>query len=266
MKLLSWNINGLRAVLKKDFSAWLQKTKPDVLGLQETKIGDELAAKLDLESFPDYLFIPHGAKRPGYSGTALLIKKSLLPEDFSIPDSVRHGFGEARFDDEGRVQTFDLSILKNGPHAYFVNIYFPNANGELSRLGYKLDFNRALLAYLKQLEKKQPVIVVGDYNVAHEEIDLARPAENEGSAGFTEAERNWFTEFLRAGFVDSFRFLHPDKIQYSWWSFRAGARRRNVGWRIDYVCCSKVLEKKIKKAYILDEVQGSDHAPVGVEL
>lgn len=266
MLLLSWNVNGLRAVLKKDFGAWLAKARPDVLGLQETKIADALAKQLDPDSFPGYVFIPHGAKRPGYSGTGLLVKSSLLPEGLSLDVLARPGFGEARFDDEGRVQTLDLSRLQPGFKAYFVNVYFPNANHELSRLSYKTEFNEALLRYLKALEKKQPVIIVGDFNVAHEEIDLARPKENVGNPGFTDEERAWFSKFLQAGFVDSFRALYPKKVQYSWWSFRAGARQRNVGWRIDYLCCSKALHRHIKKAFIADQITGSDHAPVGAEI
>ena len=149
---------------------------------------------------------------------------------------------------------------------YLLNIYFPNANHELSRLRYKLDFNDALLKYVKKLEKKKPVIITGDFNVAHQEIDLARPRDNEGNAGFTVEERAWFSQFLKAGFIDTFRYKNSDKIQYSWWSFRAGARSRNIGWRIDYFCVSDKLKKSLKKAYILDKVTGSDHAPVGLEI
>jgi exodeoxyribonuclease-3 len=267
MRLLSWNVNGLRAVLKKDFTAWLASEKPDVLGLQEIKIADSLSDELDHENhFPGYLFISNGAKRPGYSGTGLLIRRELLSPTFDKHKDVSRGIGLGHFDDEGRIQILDLSQLKGGLKAYFINVYFPNSNHELSRLDYKIGFNEALLAHIKKLEKKQPVIIVGDFNVAHEEIDLARPKENVGSPGFTAEERSWFSSFLGAGFIDSFRYLHPKKIQYSWWSFRAGARRRNVGWRIDYLCCSEALAQKLKQSFILDQVMGSDHCPVGSEL
>ena len=149
---------------------------------------------------------------------------------------------------------------------YLVNIYFPNSNSELGRLAYRLEFNNELLKYFEKLAKKKPLIITGDYNVAHQEIDLARPKDNEGSAGFTPEERAWMTKFLEAGFIDTFRELNGEKIQYSWWSFRAGARERNVGWRIDYFCTSAKLRKHLKKAYILDKIMGSDHAPVGLEI
>jgi len=164
------------------------------------------------------------------------------------------------WDDEGRIQVLDIG------HYYVVNIYFPNANHELSRLNFKIDFSDKLLAYLKKLEKDKPLIITGDYNVAHQEIDLARPKENIGSPGFTAEERAWMDKFLKAGFKDTFRELYPDKIQYSWWSYRAMARVNNVGWRIDYFCVSASIIKKISQAFILDRVMGSDHAPVGIEI
>ena len=149
---------------------------------------------------------------------------------------------------------------------YFLNCYFPNANHELSRLDFKEEFNAVFLKYVKKLETKKPIVVCGDFNVAHQEIDLARPTENSGNAGFTVEERKWADKFLEAGLVDTFRLLHPEKIQYSWWSYRNYARDRNIGWRIDYFMVSKILGPKIKKAFILDEVIGSDHAPVGIEI
>jgi exodeoxyribonuclease-3 len=253
MKLISWNVNGVRAVIKKDFHKFLLDFKPDVLCLQEIKISESSKdeAKFD---FPDYTEYWNCAKRPGYSGTAILIKEGVKVLE------VKNGFGQDRFDGEGRTQIAEF------PDFYLVNCYFPNANSELSRLDYKLDFNRDLHQHLKSLELKKPVIICGDFNVAHKAVDLARPKENRGSAGFTLEECAWMDEFIDSGFVDSFRAINKEKIQYTWWSYRAGARERNVGWRIDYFCTSKKLQKKIKKAYILDQVIGSDHCPVGLEI
>ena len=254
MKIISWNVNGVRAVMKKNFLEFLLEEKPDILCLQEVKISE--ASKNDASlDFPGYIEYWNCAKRPGYSGTAILVKSSGV-----LPIEVKNGFGQDRFDDEGRTQIAEFSNF------YLVNCYFPNANSELSRLDYKLEFNRDLQKHLKLLEKKKPVVICGDFNVAHQEIDLARPKENRGTAGFTLEECAWMTEFLSAGFIDTFRAKNDDKIQYTWWSYRAAARVRNVGWRIDYFCASKQLLKKIKNAYILDKVVGSDHCPIGLEI
>ena len=252
MKIISWNVNGIRAALTKGFLNFLTAEQADIVCLQEIKISDAAREKISL-SFPGYQAFWHGAKRPGYSGTAILIKDTL-----SIV-ALDNGLKQAQYDDEGRVQILEMADF------YLLNVYFPNANNELGRLSYKLNFNQALLAKIKQLEADKPVIITGDFNVAHQTIDLARPRENIGNAGFTEEERAWFTELLAAGYLDSFRLLNPDKIQYSWWSFRMMARSRNVGWRIDYFVLSSKLRKKIKKALILDQVLGSDHAPVSLE-
>jgi exodeoxyribonuclease III len=254
MKIVSWNINGIRAVLKKGFLEFLKEVKPDILGLQEIKISDEVRQGIEFD-FPGYSVYWHSAKRPGYSGTAYLIKNELK-------DQVKYkeGLGLVDFDNEGRVQILEL------PDFFLLNIYFPNANAELSRLGYKLKFNQALLKHIKDLERIKPVILGGDFNVAHQYIDLARPKENEGVAGFTQEERDYLDELASHNFIDSFRYLHPKKIQYSWWSFRSLARQRNVGWRIDYFWLSKQLATSLKKAYILDQALGSDHAPVVIEL
>ena len=255
MKIISWNINGIRAAVKKGFKEFLISESPDILCLQEIKISD--AKKLETEfDFADYKEYFNGAKRPGYSGTAILVKNNLLKNNWLV----NHGFGISKFDDEGRVQTLETDDF------YLVNIYFPNSNSELGRLAYRLEFNNELLKYFEKLAKKKPLIITGDYNVAHQEIDLARPKDNEGSAGFTPEERAWMTKFLAAGFIDTYRELNGQKVQYSWWSFRAGARERNVGWRIDYFCTSANLRKYLKKAYILDKIMGSDHAPVGLEI
>lgn len=254
MKIISWNINGIRAVAKKGLAAFLRSQKPDILCLQEIKISEAARAQIEFD-FAGYTEYWHSAARPGYSGTAILVKGGL-----SGIISCQNGLGIEKFDFEGRIQTLELKKF------YLLNIYFPNANPELTRLNYKLEFNEALLKYLKKLEKKKPVVVTGDYNVAHEPIDLARPKENEGSPGFTEEERSWFKKFIASGFIDTFRLVNGQKVQYSWWSFRSGARARNVGWRIDYFCVSDKLKKQVKRAYILDKITGSDHAPVGLEL
>jgi len=253
MKIISWNVNGIRAIAQKGLASFLQESQPDIIGLQETKISDAKKAEHDF-GFKDYQEYWFGAERPGYSGTALLVKHGIKVLSY------QNGFGPKEFDCEGRVQVLELEKF------YLLNVYFPNANAELSRLPYKLKFNSAFLSYARRLSKDKPVLVMGDFNVAHQEIDLARPQANIGSAGFTKEERASFDKFLVKDFTDSFRYLHPDKIQYSWWSFRAAARQRNVGWRIDYIIISAKLKKHLKQAFILDKVTGSDHAPVGVEL
>jgi exodeoxyribonuclease-3 len=256
MKIISWNINGLRAVIKKDFHGFLKKEKPDVLCLQEIKIDAE-AIKKELFDFEGYDEYYNPAERKGYSGTAVLVKTS---PPTSSPNQERGLLPKFKWDDEGRVQVLDMDKF------YLINIYFPNSNHELSRLDFKIKFNNKLLKEFKKLEKKKPLVICGDYNVAHNEIDLARPKENVGNPGFHPREREWMDKFLQAGFVDTFRTLHPEEIKYSWWSYRAGARRRNVGWRIDYFCVSKSIKNNIKKAFIMNEVMGSDHCPVGVEI
>lgn len=249
MQILSWNINGIRAAVRKDFVGFLKKQKPDIICLQEIKISNDKRAQEDFD-FVEYQEFWNSAQRPGYSGTAVLVKNGIKVKYL---DSLK-------WDDEGRIQVLDIGKY------YLINVYFPNANNELSRLDFKMDFNDKLLAYMKKLEKKKPLIVTGDYNVAHQEIDLARPKPNMGKAGFTEEERNWMIKFLSKGFKDTFRELHPKKIQYSWWSYRANARVNNVGWRIDCFCVSDKILKKISKAYILDKVMGSDHAPIGIDI
>jgi len=254
MKIISWNVNGIRAVVKHGLADFLKSQKPDILCLQEVKISDatRLQTEFDFVGYTEYW---HSAERPGYSGTAILVRAGL-----TAVKSVKSGFGLTKFDKEGRLQTLESEKF------FLLNVYFPNSNHELSRLDYKLEFNEALLKYVKKLERLKPVIITGDFNVAHEAIDLARPQENVGSAGFTPAERAWLTKFLKAGFIDTFRAKNGRKIQYSWWSFRMRARERNIGWRIDYFCVSAKLVRMVKKAYILDKITGSDHAPIGLEL
>jgi len=254
---MSWNVNGLRAVLAKGQLAKLLKTaKPDILGLQEIKISEAKLEALKLV-FPGYTLLTNGARREGYSGTAVLIKKTWLKQNPLLNIS---NLTLDKFDAEGRLQVLQFKKF------YFLNAYFPNSNHELSRLDYKQEFNLEILAFLKKLDKKSPLIITGDFNVAHEAIDLARPKENEGSAGFTLEEREDFTKFIKAGFIDSFRFQNPKQIQYTWWSFRAGARRRNIGWRIDYFLVSDRLKNMIKQAEIFDKFLGSDHAPIEIDL
>lgn len=255
MKIMSWNVNGIRAVAKKGFASFLSKYNPDIIGLQEIKIADETRLKTSFD-FPGYVEYWNSAKRPGYSGTATLVREGLATRVRSHAP----GFGEEEFDQEGRVQTLDLGS------AYFLNVYFPNANHELSRLDYKIRFNAALLSYIKRLEMTKPVILVGDYNVAHQEIDLARPKDNIGNPGFTLEERQSMDEYVASGLVDTFRQMNGAMVKYSWWSFRSLARMRNIGWRIDYICVSRAISDKVVSADVLDQVLGSDHAPVSAEI
>lgn len=254
MKIISWNVNGIRAILKNNFLDFLKTENPDILCLQETKIAHKDIYKEKFD-FPNYEEYWNPAERPGYSGTVILVKSKKLKVE-----SIQNGIRIKKFDQEGRTQILEIDKF------YLVNAYFPNANHELSRLDYKLEFNRELLKYLKKLEKKKPVIICGDFNVAHEEIDLARPKDNEGRAGFTHEEREWMSKFLKNGFVDVFRNFYPNKIQYTWWSYRTAARKRNIGWRIDYFCVSSKILKDIKKIKILDKTEGSDHCPISLDL
>ncbi|MCD4693735.1 exodeoxyribonuclease III, partial [bacterium] len=207
MKIFSWNVNGIRAILKKNFKDFLKEENPDILCLQEIKIANKDIEKEDIQ-FDEYEVYWNSAERPGYSGTATLVKKN-------IKSKILDKLG---WDNEGRVQLIDLGEY------YLANVYFPNANNELSRLDFKIEFNDKLLNYFKKLEKEKPLIICGDYNVAHKEIDLARPKENVGNPGFTKEERDWMIKFLGKGFKDVFREQNPEKIQYSWWSYRAFAR------------------------------------------
>jgi exodeoxyribonuclease III len=247
MKIISWNINGIRAVIKKGFDKFLESEKPDVLCLQEIKISDDARNK-EIFDFAGYQEFWHSAARPGYSGTMTLVKDGLKV------------LGEEKFsnDPEGRVQTLEFEKF------YLCNIYFVNAQRGLSRLKYKIKWSNRLLTFLKKLEKKKPLIICGDFNVAHKEIDLARPKENQKNAGFTLEERGWMTKLLKAGFVDVWRAQHPDKVQYTWWIFYANARARNIGWRIDYFCVSDKIFRKISSSFIEDQITSSDHCPVGV--
>ncbi len=257
LELLSWNVNGLRAVLRKGFREFLESRAPDVFCLQETKISQDLTAGFVFPGYPHVFW--NCAEKKGYSGTAILSKEE--------PLAVGYGMGAAEHDGEGRVISAEFGDF------HLVNVYTPNArnhdqNKRPRRLDYRtLEWDVAFLVHLKKLEKTKPVILCGDLNVAHAEIDLANPRANRGNAGFTDEERAGFDALLEAGFVDTFRHLYPDaRDRYSWWTYRAGARQRNVGWRIDYFCVSGSLLPRIRDACILDEVQGSDHCPVGLLL
>jgi exodeoxyribonuclease III len=249
LKLISWNVNGIRAALRKDAFAFLQKEKPDVLCLQETRAHPEEAGDF-LPALPHKAWNP--AEKRGYSGTTVFSRLA--------PLSVRAGIGLKRHDGEGRVLTFELDDL------FIVSVYTPNSQRALTRLPYRKSWDGAFLRYLRRLREEKPVIFCGDLNVAHEEIDLARPRENRGANGFTDQERSAFRAILRAGFIDSFRALHPEGGQYTWWRQGGGSRERNIGWRIDYVMISDTLRPFVKKAFILPDVMGSDHCPVGIVL
>ncbi len=249
MKLISWNVNGLRACMGKGFPEFFREEAPDCLCLQETKLQ---AGQIELET-PGYHQYWNYAEKKGYSGTAVFTREE--------PLNVACGLDIPRHDTEGRVITLEFDRY------YLVTVYTPNSQDGLKRLGYRMDWEDSFRDYLCTLNAKKPVVVCGDMNVAHEEIDLKNPDTNHQSAGFSDEEREKMTRLLEAGFLDSFRVLYPDKTgAYSWWSYRTAARSRNAGWRIDYFLLSRRLEGNLKDAFILDEVLGSDHCPVGVEL
>jgi exodeoxyribonuclease-3 len=249
VKLISWNVNGLRAVLKKKFLEYLAAEQPDVLCLQETKCTPDQVEQLWPATYTTYW---NSAVKKGYSGTAIFTKER--------PLQVTPNIGISEHDQEGRVQTAEY------PGFYLVNVYVPNSKRELLRLPYRLQWDRDFLAYLKKLEKKKPVILCGDMNVAHTEIDLANPRANVHNHGFTPEERAGFDACVAAGYVDTFRVFEQGGGHYSWWSPLSGARSRNIGWRIDYFLISKSLCPRLKRAFIQPEVMGSDHCPVGIEL
>lgn len=249
MKLISWNVNGLRAVVKKGFVDLFNEIDADVFCLQETKL-QAGQIELELEEYHQYW---NYAVKKGYSGTAIFSKKEAL--------SVSYGIGIEEHDQEGRVITVEFEDF------YLVNCYTPNSQAELKRLEYRLSWEKEFLAYLKQLEETKPVILCGDLNVAHENIDLKNWKTNRKNPGFSDEERAAFTYLLDSGFVDSFRHFYPDlEGAYSWWSYRFNARKNNSGWRIDYFCLSESLTKNLEEAFILNEVYGSDHCPVGIKL
>ncbi len=244
-KLISWNVNGLRACVGKGFLDYFKEADADVFCIQESKLQK---GQIDLD-LPGYHQYWNYAEKKGYSGTALFTKQE--------PISVAYGLGIEEHDHEGRVITAEFE------HYYVVTCYTPNSQDGLARLAYRMTWEDAFLAYLKKLEEKKPVIFCGDLNVAHREIDLKNPKTNRKNAGFTDEERGKFTDLLAAGFIDTFRYFYPDREGiYSWWSYRFSARAKNAGWRIDYFCVSKALEDKLESASIHTEVMGSDHCPV----
>lgn len=244
VKLVSWNVNGLRAVAGKGFAQIFDELDADCVCLQETKLQK---GQIDLE-FLGYTSYWNYADKPGYSGTVIYTRKPVL--------SVSYGLGIDEHDHEGRVVTLEFEDF------YLVNVYVPNSQDGLRRLDYRMRWEDAFRGFVKSLESKKPVVVCGDMNVAHEEIDLKNPSTNHFNAGFSDEERSKFTELLGSGFIDTWRFQHPDEVKYSWWSYRGGARFRSAGWRIDYFLVSESLREHIFSTEILNDIAGSDHCPV----
>lgn len=249
MKFISWNVNGIRACVQKGFEEFFRNADADIFCIQESKMQE---GQLVLE-LPGYYQYWNYAERKGYSGTAIFTKIK--------PLSVRYGIGVPEHDHEGRVITLEFEEY------YFVTVYTPNAQRELTRLAYRMAWEDSFLAYLKRLEAEKPVVFCGDLNVAHREIDLKNPKTNRKNAGFTDEERGKFQNVIDAGFIDTFRYFYPDmEGAYSWWSYRFQAREKNAGWRIDYFCVSGVLKERLRDAKILTEVYGSDHCPIQLEM
>ena len=245
MKLISWNVNGIRACVGKNFMEFFNEVDADIFCLQETKL-QENQIDLQLEGYYQYW---NYAKKKGYSGTSIFTKKE--------PLNVIYGMGIEEHDQEGRLITLEFEDF------YMVTVYTPNSQSELKRLNYRMKWEDDFKKYLKELDKKKPVIVCGDLNVAHKEIDLKNPKTNRKNAGFTDEERNKFTELLNAGFIDTFRYFYPTEENiYSWWSYRFKAREKNAGWRIDYFCVSEKMKDRLESAKIHTEVLGLDHCPV----
>ena len=253
MKIISWNVNGIRAVAQKNFFGDLEKMTPDILCIQETKAQDDQVAET-LDTIKNYHIYSNSAEKKGYSGTAILSK--------SKPVSVKNDIGIELHDTEGRVLCLEYDAF------FLVNVYVPNSGSDLKRLDYRQHWDMDFLNYLKNMEKQKPVIVCGDFNVAHKPIDLTHPKANYNKyAGYMQVEIDGMDRYTQNGLVDSFRHFYPDKKEaYSWWSYRAGAREKNVGWRIDYFLVSKSFVASVKSAFILSEIMGSDHCPVGIEL
>ncbi|WP_066256332.1 exodeoxyribonuclease III [Neobacillus drentensis] len=249
MKLVSWNVNGLRACVKKGFMEYFQEVKADIFCVQETKL-QEGQISLELEGYYQYW---NYALKKGYSGTAVFTKNK--------PLSVRYGLGTDESEDEGRVLTLEFDDF------FLVNVYTPNSQRDLARINYRLDWEDRILQHLKDLDNLKPVILCGDLNVAHQEIDLRNPKSNVGNSGFTDEERGKMTSLLAAGFIDSYRHFYPEQVgAYSWWSYMAKVRERNIGWRIDYFIVSEKLRERLKNADIHCNVMGSDHCPVLLEI
>lgn len=248
MKFISWNVNGLRACVKKNFQESFQQLDADFFCLQETKMQE---GQLDLQ-FPGYTSYWNYAEKKGYSGTTIYTKHK--------PIHVSYGLGIEEHDQEGRVITLEMEDF------FLITVYVPNSQDELRRLDYRMKWEDDFRAYITQLDQIKPVIICGDLNVAHEEIDLKNPKTNKHNAGFTDEERNKMTRLLDNGFIDTFRYLYPEQITYSWWSYRFRAREKNAGWRIDYFLISERLKERLHDAKIHTEIMGSDHCPVELEL
>ena len=250
MKLISWNVNGLRACITKGFSDFFENINADVFCIQETKMQEEQAENINFKGYYKYM---NSAEKKGYSGTAIFTKEK--------PINIQYGIGIEQYDKEGRVITLEYDNF------FLVNSYTPNSKRELERLEYRMLWEDEILKYLKKLENVKPVIYCGDLNVAHQEIDIKNPKTNHFSAGFTDNEREKMTTLLNNGFVDTFRFLYKDKIDaYTWWSYMRNSREKNIGWRIDYFIISDVLKSNLKNAYIYSDVFGSDHCPIGIDI
>ncbi len=253
MKLVSWNVNGLRAVINKGFKDFFKEIDADIFCMQETKMQENQLDDNIKEIFKGYNAYWNSAEKKGYSGTAIMTK--------SKPLNVKYGIGIEEHDKEGRVITLEFEKF------YMVNCYTPNSKRELERLDYRMIWEDAFRNYLVELNKEKPVIICGDLNVAHKEIDLKNPKTNRRNAGFTDEERDKMTELLNAGFTDTFRYLYPDKTEaYTWWSYMFKAREKNAGWRIDYFIVSNDIKDKVKESYIYSEIMGSDHCPVGLDI
>lgn len=249
MKLISWNVNGLRAVLKKGFEDFFYNVNADIFCVQETKMQEGQIENFELKGYKQFW---NSAVKKGYSGTAIFTRID--------PLSVAYGIGIEEHDQEGRVIRLEFEKF------YLVNIYVPNSKRELERLDYRMVWEDEIRKYLSNLNKKKAVIMCGDLNVAHEEIDLKNPKTNRKNAGFTDEERNKMTKLLNTNFIDSFRYMYPDKIAYSWWSYMANARQKDIGWRIDYFIVSNDIQSNIKDATIYKDIYGSDHCPVELEI
>jgi exodeoxyribonuclease-3 len=252
MKIISFNVNGIRAIMQKGFAESMKSIDADVICLQETKATVE-QVKEAVQEINGYHVYANEAERKGYSGTAIITKIN--------PIAVTYYIGHDEHDNEGRVNCAEFEDF------FLITVYVPNSGSELLRLGYRKKWDADFLKYLKNLEKTKPVIVCGDFNVAHKPIDLARPKENYNkAAGYMQDEIDGMDNFIGNGFIDTFRLLNGDEVKYSWWSYRAGARQKNIGWRIDYFLVSDIIKDRIKDAFILNEIMGSDHCPVGIEI
>lgn len=253
MKIMSFNVNGIRAILNKDFEADFKKMNADILSINETKLSED-AFKDKFPFNPDgyHVFWTNSKIRKGYSGVAVFTKLS--------PISVHYGLENGKYDDEGRIITLEFDNF------YYIACYVPNSGDGLKRLEFRMGFEKDLVQYLNELNKIKPIIYAGDLNVAHKEIDLKNPKANVMNPGFTIEERNAFSNLISNGYVDTYRYLYPKEIKYTWWSYRFNARMNNAGWRIDYVIVSERIIDKVQNGFILNEILGSDHCPVGIEI